>query len=139
MASTTTTTTTSNPLLDFLASALNALVYLQAELLSWMAPAQLLVGRLLKKNRAHAVWTVRFAASSPLFGAPPRLDKHSAAILEVLKGIEKHNPQFHALHAAVGPGGGDQGVFEALYVSPTFKWVDKVELKLLSTASKCNV
>lgn len=111
-------------------------VLMQAEILAYLRPAQFLVGRLLKKNRAHVIFTVRFPASAPVFAADaPHSEKHAGAMLHTLKGVGKQNPNFHVVKAVVLKDG-ETGRFEAWHLSNTFKWVDLVEMTLLPTTSK---
>jgi hypothetical protein len=121
-------------------SMLNNLVYsfvlIQAEILAYLRPAQFLVGRLLKKNHAHVIFTVRFPASAAVFAADaPHPEKHAGAMLQILKSIGKQNPNFHVVTAVVLKDG-ETGRLEAWYLSHTFKWVDVVEMTLLPTDSK---
>ena len=121
-------------------SVLSNLVYsfvlVQAEILAYLRPAQFLVGRLLKKNRAQVIFTVRFPSSAAIFAADaPHPEKHAGAVLQILKGIGKQSPNFHVVKAVVLKDG-ETGRLEAWYLSNTFKWVDVVEMTLLPTASK---
>lgn len=123
-------------LFSMLSNLVYSFVLMQAEILAYLRPAQFLVGRLLKKNRAHVIFTVRFPASAPVFAADaPHPEKHAGAVLQILKGIGKQNPNFHLVKAVVLKDG-ETGRFEAWHLSNTLKWVDVVEMTLLPTASK---
>lgn len=121
---------------SMLSNLVYSFVLMQAEILAYLRPAQFLVGRLLKKNRAHVLFTVRFPASAAVFDtAAPHLEKHAGAVLQILKGIGKQNSNFHVVKAVVLKDG-ETGRFEAWYLSNTLKWVDVVDMTLLPTASK---
>ena len=122
--------------IEFVSRVLFSLLWMQAELLAFLRPAQLVVGRLLTKNRCHALFTIRFPTSSPL--DIPRISQtegNSLTILQVLAGISRQNRNYHVVKA-VRSSDGRTGRFEALYLTPLFKWTDVVELTILPTTSK---
>eukprot|EP00624_Nannochloropsis_granulata_P000427 evm.model.NODE_11708_length_39617_cov_40.337204.5 len=119
-----------------LSNLVYSFVLMQAEILAYLRPAQFLVGPLLKKNRAHVILTVRFPTSAAVFDtAAPHPEKHTGAILQILKNIGKEKSNFHLIKAVMLKDG-QTGRFEAWYLSNTLKWVDVVEMTLLPTASK---
>ena len=119
-----------------LTNLIYSFVLMQAEMLAYLRPGQFLVGPLLKKNRAHVILTVRFPTSAAVFDtAAPHPEKHTGAILQILKKFVKEKSNFHLIKAMVLKNG-ETGRFEAWYLSNTFKWVDVLEMTLLPTASK---
>ncbi len=63
------------------------LILVQAELLVFLQPAQLLVGRLLRTNRAHTILIIQLPSTSL---SPPRLPGESALdkVVRLLKGLD---------------------------------------------------
>jgi hypothetical protein len=115
-------------LIDLITSVFSTMVFLQAEILSLLRPAQWL-GRFFKLNRAHVLFTLRMATQKT------RPEKRMASIMESLKGVQYKNRHFHVTKAVVGLGG-QTGVFQAWYLTPTLKWCDVIELMILPTESK---
>lgn len=135
------------------------LILVQAELLVWLQPAQW-IGRFLKRNRAHVVFTIRPRLSSSVGTIPERSGGGLKAVIETLKGIKgwgrstepgKLTGKMVDISAAKTPStigfrvikacvvSKDHykyGFFHAWYFTETFKWVDDIEWILLPTPSK---
>lgn len=142
--------------LDLVVQAFQLLVLLQAELLVWLRPAQLVVGRIFGRNGTHVVLTIRFPSGRPRPGDESAVQ----TVLRMLRGLdwEEHRlagrmvepgkttrrgpPRerpipaagFRVTHAQVMlRSGHERGVVKAWYLTRYLKWVDAVELVLLPT------
>lgn len=122
-------------LVDLITTVFSTMVFLHAEIVSLLRPGQWL-GRFFKLNRAHVLFTLRFPPTAPLFAEKPRRpEKRMARFMESLKGIQQKNRHFHVTKAVVGLGG-QTGIFQACYLTPTLKWCDVIDLMVLPTESK---